>query len=169
MSINGLLFLVVAIVVAAIAVAVHYLRGRPVSDEQLREWLSFVRKPSGKPSTERLLSHEYDAIRLLFHPALRAEFEEKQTRLDNDFSARAIETALVIRRQAKGLPMSEADDRVLIREGLRSDGRDKKKTVDPIGGSENDLAENDRNEDEAFPGNLATFRGDAVLRSTDGG
>lgn len=116
---NSAALLILAIVGMAAAFWFHRSRTQAVSDEQLREWFSFITKPNGRPSPMRLNPYEYDAIRLLFHPALKAEFEEKLTRLENEFSARAIETALVIRRQAKGLPMSEADDRILIREGLR--------------------------------------------------
>jgi hypothetical protein len=119
MSINGLTFLLLVVVVATVALVVRHLRAQPPSDEQLREWLSFITKSNGKPSFARLNVAEYDAIKLLFHPGLKAEFEEKLTRLENEFSTRAIETALVIRRQAKGLPMSAADDLILIREGLR--------------------------------------------------
>jgi hypothetical protein len=119
MTMNSLAVLVVALVVAAIALFIQRQRAKAPTDEQLREWLSFITKANGKPSSARLAPDDYDAIKLLFHPALKAEYEEKLTRLDNDFSARAIETALVIRRQAKVLPMSDADDRILIREGLR--------------------------------------------------
>lgn len=119
MKIDGLEILILVIVVVGLAVWIDRKRTRAVSDEKLREWLSFITKANGRPSSARLESGDYDAIRLLFHPSLKAEYEEKLTRLDNEFSARAIETALVIRRQAKGLPMSEADDRILIREGLR--------------------------------------------------
>lgn len=143
---NSLAVLVVALVAAAIALFIQRQRAKAPTDEQLREWLSFITKANGKPASARLNAHEYDAIRLLFHPSLRAEYEEKLTRLDNEFSARAIETALVIRRQAKGLPMSDADDRILIREGLRrqstgqpdngelefTPGRFRKDTDDPI-------------------------------------
>lgn len=165
MNFDGLAFLILAIVGAGFAVWYHRNRSRPVGDEQLREWLSFVRKPSGRASSERLLSHEYDAIRPLFHPALKAEFEEKLTKLNNEFSARAIETTLVFRRQAAGIPLSRYDDEILIREGLRNGG--KKKTLDPIGETENDN-ETTANENEALPGNLAAFRSDAGVHSTDG-
>ncbi len=144
--INNLAILIVAIVAAGIALFIHRQRTKAPTDEQLREWLSFITKANGKPSSARLEAHEYDAIRGLFHPGLRAEYEEKLTRLDNYFSARAIETAMVIRRQAKGLPMSDADDRILIREGLRrqsagqpdngemefTPGKFRKETNDPI-------------------------------------
>lgn len=119
MNADGLTFLVLAAAAVGLAVWFHRKRTQSVSDEQLREWLSFITKSNGRPASARLNAYDYDSIRLLFHPSLRAEYEEKLTRLDNEFSARAIETALVIRRQAKGLPMSDADDRVLIREGLR--------------------------------------------------
>jgi hypothetical protein len=121
MTMNSLAVLVVALVVAAIAIFIQRQQAKAPTDEQLREWLSFITKANGRPSSARLNAHEYDAIRLLFHPALKAEYEEKQTRLDNEFSARAIESTLVFRRQAEGQPLSTADQEILRREGLIKD------------------------------------------------
>lgn len=158
MDFNGLVFLILALICAAVAGLYHQRRSRPISDEQLREWLSFIRKPNGRSSSERLLSHEYDYIRPLFHPALKAEFEEKLTRLTNEYSARAIETTLVFRRQANGLPLASHDDAILIREGLRKEKN---------GGNGSEFTENNGSENEALPGDLATFRRDASVRSSD--
>jgi hypothetical protein len=127
----GLLLLVVGGV--SVAAWLAYKRNRKIGDEQLREWLSFITKSNGRPSSARLGADDYDAIKLLFHPALKAEYEEKQTRLDNEFSARAIEATLVFRRQAAGLPLSEIDDAIMIREGLRKSNslqRDNEPTQD---------------------------------------
>jgi len=118
---NSLAILFVAIVAAGIALFIQRQRAKTPTDEQLREWLSFITKANGRPSSARLSAHEYDAIRLLFHPALKAEYEEKQTRLDNEFSARAIESTLVFRRQAEGQPLSTTDQEILRREGLIKD------------------------------------------------
>lgn len=149
MDVNGLVFLILALVGAVFAALYHQRRSRPISDEQLREWLSFIRKPTGRPSSERLQGSEYDQIRPLFHPALKAEFEEKLTKLTNEFSARAIESTLVFRRQAAELPLSQYDDQILIREGLRTEK-----------GVKHEISEDNRSEDEALPGTLADFRRD---------
>ncbi len=121
MSFDGLPLLILAVAAAGIAAWVDYRKrkAKTATDEQLREWFAFITKSNGKPSLARLADADYESIRRLFHPGLKAEFEERMTRLENEYSARAIETALVIRRQAKGLPMSDTDDRILIREGLR--------------------------------------------------
>ena len=87
MSFDGLAILVLVAALVGLAFWFHRKRTQSVSDEQLREWLSFITKPNGKPSSARLNGYDYDAIKLLFHPSLRAEYEEKQTRLDNEFSA----------------------------------------------------------------------------------
>lgn len=97
------------------------LPGR-VSDELLREWLTFLVKTtsSGKriTTTARLPEEAYDRIAIMRTPRQRAEWQEAVERLENEFAVRTLQTQFVIRKQIASEPLTQADDIVRRQEGL---------------------------------------------------
>jgi hypothetical protein len=143
MSIDGLTFLIVAILAIAGVLFFKYRQNRRPTDAELADWKEFLIKgnldrPEKRPlvTTSELPATAYDAIESLRNPKLIREFNERLLSLRNEFAARTIQIEEASRRMAVGKPLSSYDDAILIREGLRN------------GESKNEPTTQDRNENE---------------------
>lgn len=126
---------VLAAIGAGLVILIQRQRIRRIPGERLGVWLSFLLRPAPagnvkafrKVTTARLSETEYDQIRhALYTPPLLAEWDERETRLRNEFAIRAIRLEQVFRRQAAALPLSSEELELLAREGLRNE------TVTPV-------------------------------------
>ena len=97
------------------------------TDAQLSEWLGFLVKdkeaePGKIPrvTTAELAPDVYEAVKKFINPKLKAEYNERRLKLENEIAARAIQIELAARRMAEGKPLSTYEDAILIREKLRS-------------------------------------------------
>lgn len=135
MSLNGLTFLIVAILAVTGALLFRRHQSRRPTDAELADWKEFLvkgnlEKPEKKPlvTTSELPSTAYDAIENLRNPKLLREFNERLLSLRNEIAARTIQIEEASRRMAAGKPLSTYDDQILIREKLRNG--DSKEVID---------------------------------------
>ena len=129
MLINSIALL---IIVGVAALVVFWLREagskKRATDDDLSQWLGFLVKdkeddPEKMPKVTmaELPPNVYESVEKFINPKLEAEYKEKMLRLKNEMTARAIQVEKVSRRMAEGKPLSDYDDKILIREGLRTD------------------------------------------------
>jgi hypothetical protein len=145
MAINIIALLIVLGVAALVIVWGYRAKDKRVTDEVLAQWLGFLVKdnedePEKMPKTTmaKLEFEVYESVNKFINPKLDAEYKERLLKLNNEMAARAIQVEMVSRRMAEGKALSAYDDKILIREGLRTDstnGRNgngrKKRDSDP--------------------------------------
>lgn len=161
MTVNAVALLILIGAVLAVGFWAYRNQTKRETDAQLSEWLGFLVKdkeaePSKIPkvTTAELSPDVYDAVKLFINPKLKAEYNERRLKLENEIAARAIQIEQAARRMAEGKPLSSYDDAVLIREKLRN-GEPRSVTGDgfemvfaPNGGNATEGENDDRNENE---------------------
>ncbi len=125
----NIIALLLAVGVAALVIFwLYQAKDKRVDDDTLAQWLGFLVKdkedePERMPKTTmaELTPSVYESVEKFINPKLEAEYKEKLLKLKNEMASRAIQVERVSRRMAEGKPLSDADDKILIREGLRTD------------------------------------------------
>lgn len=125
--VNGIALLILVGFALAFGFWAYRSQTKRESDAQLSEWLGFLVKdkeaePGKIPrvTTAELSQDVYDAVKKFINPKLKAEYNERRLKLENEIAARAIQIELAARRMAEGKPLSTYEDAILIREKLRS-------------------------------------------------
>lgn len=128
MLINIIALLIVVGIAALVIIWLRQNGDKRIADDTLSQWLGFLVKdnedePSKTPKTTmaKLEFEVYEAVTKFINPKLDAEYKERELKLKNEMAARAIQVEMVSRRMAEGKPLSDYDDQILIREGLRTD------------------------------------------------
>ena len=127
MIVNSIALFVLVAFALALGFWAYRNQTKRETDAQLSEWLGFLVKdkeaePGKIPrvTTAELAPDVYDAVKLFINPKLKAEYNERRLKLENEIAARAIQIELAARRMAEGKPLSTYEDAILIREKLRS-------------------------------------------------
>lgn len=127
MIVNSLALFIIVGFVLALGFWAYRNQTKRETDAQLSEWLGFLVKdkeaePGKIPrvTTAELAPDVYDAVKKFINPKLKAEYNERRLKLENEIAARAIQIELAARRMAECKPLSTYEDAILIREKLRS-------------------------------------------------
>ena len=126
--INLIALLIVVGIAALVIVWLMKAKESRITDDKLSQWLGFLVKdnedePEKMPKTTmaKLEFEVYESVNKFINPKLDAEYKERLLKLNNEMAARAIQVEMVSRRMAEGKALSDYDDKILLREGLRTD------------------------------------------------